>query len=87
MGIFQEISKTIGNIADHYVDSKRFDRSDNSETEDNSESTSTIRNNCVILSTLEFPHGSLYHADRQIALKNAVTELKSLGIHVRHAVL
>ena len=43
-----EISKTIGKIADHYVDTEHFDYSDNSETEDNSESTSTTSNNCVI---------------------------------------
>ena len=44
----EEISKTIGKIADHYVDTEHFDYSDNSETEENSESTSTTINNCVI---------------------------------------
>ena len=40
-GYLEEMSKTIGKIADHYIDTEHFDYSDNSETEDNSYSTST----------------------------------------------
>ena len=48
----KKISKTIGKIADHYVDTGRFDYSYNSETEDNSEGAHVISNNCVICLSL-----------------------------------
>ena len=83
----EEISKTIGKIADHYVDKEHFDYSDNSETDGIPKVQVQEATIVLFVLVLECPHGSFYYADMQITVRNAVTELKSLDTSVRHAVL